>query len=148
MSQKELPAAQEPEEEIEQTHDLAAKVTQSRQVPFIWDMAFSEVFESERRSFDIVVGNPRYVRQEKIAEPQQENPTLEQPTAYNSKLAASVDALYPPFAPRHGALGERNDYHVYFYHRGLHLFNPQRSFCFVTCNSWLDVGYGRELLNA
>ncbi len=145
VSQKELPAAQELEEEIEQAHDLAAKVTQSQEVPFIWDMAFAEVFEGERRGFDIVVGNPPYVRQEKIADPQQESPTLKQRTAYKDKLVASVDALYPHFAARHGALGKRNDYYVYFYLHGLHLLNPQGSFCFVTSNSWLDVGYGKDL---
>jgi hypothetical protein len=38
-------------------------------VPFVWDIAFVEIFEGEASGFDIVIGNPPYVRQEMIAPP-------------------------------------------------------------------------------
>ena len=34
---------------------------------------------------------------------------------------------------------------TYFYFHGLSLLNPTGTFCFITSNSWLDVGYGAEL---
>ena len=34
-------------------------------VPFVWDIAFVEIFRGEKGGFDIVIGNPPYVRQEK-----------------------------------------------------------------------------------
>ena len=35
-------------------------------VPFVWDIAFVEIFTGEKGGFDIVIGNPPYVRQESI----------------------------------------------------------------------------------
>ena len=35
---------------------------------FIWELEFSEIFKGENPGFDIVIGNPPYVRQEKIKE--------------------------------------------------------------------------------
>ena len=32
--------------------------------PFVWDIAFVEIFSDDKRGFDIVIGNPPYVRQE------------------------------------------------------------------------------------
>ena len=37
--------------------------------PFVWDIAFVEIFSDDKRGFDIVIGNPPYVRQESIADP-------------------------------------------------------------------------------
>ena len=37
--------------------------------PFVWDIAFVEIFSDDKRGFDIVIGNPPYVRQENIADP-------------------------------------------------------------------------------
>jgi hypothetical protein len=38
-------------------------------VPFVWDIAFVEIFEGDSGGFDIVIGNPPYVRQEMIVPP-------------------------------------------------------------------------------
>ena len=34
---------------------------------------------------------------------------------------------------------------MYFYFHGLSLLNPKGTFSFITSNSWLDVGYGKDL---
>ena len=39
----------------------------------------------------------------------------------------------------------KSDLYIYFYFYGLGLLNPKGSFCFITSNSWLDVGYGADL---
>jgi len=64
------------EAEVDQLQDELDRTTRARQairpdtpVPFVWDIAFVEVFEGEDRGFDIVVGNPPYVEQTKIADP-------------------------------------------------------------------------------
>jgi len=39
----------------------------------------------------------------------------------------------------------KSDLYVYFYLRGLALLNPKGTFCYISSNSWLDVGYGKGL---
>ena len=41
----------------------------ARTLPFVWDIAFVEIFADDKGGFDIVIGNPPYVRQENIADP-------------------------------------------------------------------------------
>lgn len=123
-----------------------------RDIPFVWDIAFVEVFEGERRGFDIVIGNPPYVRQERIRDPRQspEEVTAEQKKAYKEKLMRSVYAAWPRtfgWGKERLAwtLDAKSDLYIYFYFHGLSLLNDKGAFCFITSNSWLDVGYGRDL---
>ena len=41
----------------------------AKDVPFVWDIAFVEIFTGEKGGFDIVIGNPPYVRQKDISDP-------------------------------------------------------------------------------
>lgn len=123
-------------------------------VPFVWDIAFAEVMADDKAGFDIVIGNPPYVRQENIADPHlpREKITTENKKEYKEKLSRSVYKAYPAYfdykpatdkAGRH--LDKKSDLYIYFYFHGLSLLNPEGSFCFITSNSWLDVGYGSDL---
>ena len=130
--------------------------------PFVWDIAFVEIFSDDKRGFDIVIGNPPYVRQENIADPKlpREDITTENKKAYKAKLARSVYQAFPRFfgykrkndirpedpsiAVSH-KLNAQSDLYIYFYFHGLSLLNSKGSFCFITSNSWLDVGYGKDL---
>jgi len=126
-------------------------------VPFVWDIAFVEIFEGDAGGFDIVIGNPPYVRQEKIAPPREREEDYapdqwrQRKSAYKEKLQRSVAAAWPKFfryTPGKGAarkLDGKSDLYIYFYLHGLSLLNPRGSFCFITSNSWLDVGYGADL---
>jgi len=129
-------------------------------VPFVWDIAFVEIFEGEEKGFAIVIGNPPYVRQERIAPPEErpedyggEGSELwrEMKREYKAKLQEAVAAAYPRFfryKPGESGfrrLAGRSDYYVYFYLMGLSLLNPKGTFCFITSNSWLDVGFGKDL---
>ena len=71
--------------------------------------------------FDVVIGNPPYVRQEKI---KHLKPTLKK---YYTCYTGAAD-LY-----------------VYFYERGLQLLSPSGIHTFICSNSWLDVNYGAPL---
>ena len=131
-------------------------------VPFVWDIAFVEIFRGEKEGFDIVIGNPPYVRQESIADPNlpRDRVTPTNKKAYKAKLARSVYQAFPRFfgykrerdirpdnpspAVSH-KIDAKSDLYIYFYFHGLSLLNPKGVFCFITSNSWLDVGYGKDL---
>ena len=71
--------------------------------------------------FDVVIGNPPYVRQEKIKE------------------------LKPSLKERYACYTGAADLYVYFYERGLQLLNANGIHTFICSNSWLDVNYGAPL---
>ncbi len=140
------------EAQLESVRQAHAAILKAKQLPFVWDLAFVEVFEGDTRGFDIVIGNPPYVRQERIANP--EVPCSEQSkedrACYKAALERSVYAAYPSyFGPDPGRprvkLSGRSDLYVYFYFHSLSLLNDRGAFCFITSNSWLDVGYGAAL---
>ena len=134
----------------------------ARGVPFVWDIAFVEIFTGEKGGFDIVIGNPPYVRQKHISDPKipRERGTAANKKAYRVKLARSAYQAFPRFfgyrrerdikpdnpslAVSH-KLDAKSDLYIYFYFHGLSLLNPKGAFCFITSNSWLDVGYGKDL---
>src|SRR3970282_1834416 len=60
---------------------------------------------------------------------------------YKEKLLRSIQAHFP-FITK---IDKKSDYYIYFYFHGLSLLNDKGSFCFITSNSWLDVGYGADL---
>ncbi len=137
-----------------QTEASRKALSASKEVPFVWDIAFVEIFESEKEGFDIVIGNPPYVRQEAIADPRipRDKVTAENKRVYKDKLARSVYQAFPRFfgykAGTNTAahrINAKSDLYIYFYLHGLSLLNGKGSFCFITSNSWLDVGYGADL---
>lgn len=140
--------------ELEQIDKSRQALQTATQVPFVWDIAFVEIFEGEEQGFDIVIGNPPYVRQESISDPalSRDMVTTESKRAYKDKLARSVYRAFPRFFGYNSATGSaahrinaKSDLYIYFYLHGLSLLNTKGSFCFITSNSWLDVGYGADL---
>ncbi len=71
--------------------------------------------------FDVVIGNPPYVRQEKIK------------------------SLKPALKQHYTCYTGAADLYVYFYERGLQLLSPNGIHTFICSNSWLDVNYGAPL---
>jgi 23S rRNA G2445 N2-methylase RlmL len=57
------------EAEAAQFAQARTALSRAQDVPFVWDIAFVEIFEGDKKGFDIVIGNPPYVRQEMIAPP-------------------------------------------------------------------------------
>jgi len=131
-----------------------AELDRVEQTPFVWDIAFVEIFEGVKKGFDIVVGNPPYLRQEEIHDPRLDGSQLSasQKRAYKDELEASVYAAWQKTfgfgsgeAKAGWSLSRRSDYYIYFYFLALSLLNSEGSFCFITSNAWLDVGYGEDL---
>ncbi len=151
--------AQQAELEAHRTQVAAARdsLRQAKDVPFVWDIAFVEVFSGERQGFDLLLGNPPYVRHESIRNPLLAlDEGLDQAAdkaavaAYKTALADAAYARWPKtFGYGRGKqtlkLDGRSDLYIYFYLVALSLLNPQGAFCFVTSNAWLDVSYGAAL---
>ena len=157
QKQQELKRYKENREQVRRTlTTLSSHTTQ----PFVWNIAFVEIF-SQHDGFDIVVENPPYIRQEDISDlmlPREE--AVKTKEIYKAKLKRAVYQSFPNFfsyqpqkdihldkpeaAVKH-KLGGRSDLYVYFYFHGLYLLNSKGSFCTITSNSWLDVDYGKDL---
>jgi len=108
----------------------------------IWEIDFADVFE-EKGGFDVVIGNPPYIRTGGISPPfKPKNETSKNEIQkYKKELNENIEIKYPFIKKVSGNC----DYYIYFYLYGLSLLNPRGTFCFITSNSWLDVGYGRIL---
>ena len=149
-------------EDLDRLEEARNALRSAGGVPFVWDIAFVEIFTGGKGGFDIVIGNPPYVRQESISDPKipHENVTPENKKAHKAKLARSVYQAFPRFfnyrrgrdsTPDNPSLAvshkldAKSDLYIYFYFHGLSLLNPKGAFCFITSNSWLDVGYGKDL---
>ncbi len=138
--------------ELDQTTTALDALRRVKDTPFVWDIAFVEIFDGERRGFDIVIGNPPYVRQENISNPlvARDEVTAVNKKEYKNKLIRSVYMAYPDFFGANPEkptykLNAKSDLYIYFFFQGLSLLNEKGSFCFITSNSWLDVGYGKDL---
>lgn len=137
------------QQELKIVVDYYDAFTKTEQLPFIWDLAYVEIFEGDKKGFDIVIGNPPYVRQEKIApyDKKESDYTAERwreiKKEYKDKLQKSISKIYPNFFKN--GIDNKSDLYIYFYLHGLSLLNDKGSFCFITSNSWLDVGYGKDL---
>jgi hypothetical protein len=86
---------------------------------FAWQTAFPEVFE--QGGFDVVIGNPPYVRQEWL-----------------SDFKPYLQSAYKAF---HGMA----DLYVYFYELGINVLKPGGLLSFIVTNKWMKAGYGEPL---
>jgi hypothetical protein len=141
------------ENELETYEECLKSINEEGDRIFIWDLDYPEIFYREQPGFDIVIGNPPYVRQEDIKPPHLETPGSDAPgadkkqfkaekKAYKNKLVEGVmDKFGDKYRP-----SKRSDYYLYFYLYGLDLVRKETGvFCFITSNSWLDVDYGTSL---
>ncbi|HDS45451.1 MAG TPA: restriction endonuclease subunit R [Methanomicrobia archaeon] len=93
--------------------------------PFHWGFEFYEVFDlekpKEKRGFDVVIGNPPYVRQESLGE-----------------LKRHFKDQYTVY---HGVA----DLYVYFIERSLSSLNDNGIFSYIVANKWMRANYGTPL---
>ncbi len=87
---------------------------------FTWAEEFPDIMQ--HGGFDVVIGNPPYVRQE--------------------ILGATVKAYFEQtYQVYHGMA----DLFVYFFERGVSLLKPQGRFSIIVSNKWLRANYGKTL---
>jgi adenine-specific DNA-methyltransferase len=89
---------------------------------FLYKLNFPEVF-TEKGGFDIVLGNPPYVRQE------------------------AIDPYYKPkYIENHPEVGSGTaDLYVYFFDSAMHVANKGGIIIFITLNKYLKTKYGEGL---
>jgi hypothetical protein len=87
--------------------------------PFDWHAGFPDVMKAG--GFDIVIGNPPYVRQESLKE---------QKEYYQSRYA-----VYQGTA----------DLYAYFIEKGISLLRPGGIFSYIVANKWMRANYGKPL---
>lgn len=88
---------------------------------FDYEVWFSEVFRAQD-GFDVVIGNPPYVRQELIRE-------------HKPALKAHFPEVYQGTA----------DLYVYFYAKGLRLLRANGVLVYISSNKFMRAGYGERL---
>jgi len=109
--------------------------------PLVWGIEFAEIF-AEKKGFDIVIGNPPYVRQELIEDP---TGRITNKSDYKKLLQEMVRIDFPQLFGSNKKINAQSDLYTYFYIRSLRLLNPQGIHTFICSNSWLDVAYGAWL---
>ncbi len=110
--------------------------------PLIWNIEFSEVFY-DKGGFDIIIGNPPYLRQEDIADPLKYVPNAKD---YKELLVQSIYENYTKYFYKGTKLvhkiNGKSDLFTFFYLKSLKLLNKEGIQTFICSNSWLDVDYG------
>lgn len=154
LTKKEI---REIEDEIKRLTRIKEVLYEPEKKPFIWEIDFVEkIFDAKggdaKGGFDIVIGNPPYVRQEDISPPNKlkSEITGESKTKYKDALSKSIQERLPLVneiidKKRTKKIAGKSDYYIYFYFLGLSLLNRDGVFCFISSNAWLDVDYGKEL---
>jgi type II restriction/modification system DNA methylase subunit YeeA len=93
--------------------------------PFHWGFEFYEVFDLEKpkeaRGFDVVIGNPPYVRQEALGELK---------TYYQDQYTVYYGTA---------------DLYVYFIERSVSSLNDAGIFSYIVANKWTRANYGKPL---
>ena len=90
---------------------------------FEWRFEFPEVLDDKGNfvGFDVVLGNPPYIRQEELA-------------AFKTHFQATFET-YAGTA----------DLYVYFVERGMNILRPGGHFSYILPNKWMRAGYGDKL---
>jgi len=109
--------------------------------PLVWGIEFAEIF-AEKQGFDIVIGNPPYVRKELIEDPTGQ---ISDKSDYKRYLQEMVRIDFPKHFGSNRKINAQSDLYTYFYIRSLRLLNPHGIHTFICSNSWLDVAYGAWL---
>lgn len=128
------------EKEIEDLK-IQKNLLNKEEKPLVWSIEFAETF-SEKGGFDIIIGNPPYVRQESIEDP---TGKIKDKKEYKDLLSDMVKQDFPNHFSGKTMINAKSDLYTYFYIRGLKLLNPSGIQVYICSNSWLDVGYGAWL---
>ena len=96
---------------------------------FDWELGFPEIFKqgglpaeaSAKAGFDVVIGNPPYVRQELLGD--------------------QKDYFKKRYKVYHGVA----DLYTYFFEKGIQLLNKEGLFGIIVANKWMRANYGEPL---
>ncbi|ECP2015602.1 class I SAM-dependent DNA methyltransferase [Campylobacter jejuni] len=91
--------------------------------PFEWRFEFPEILDDDGnfKGFDLIIGNPPYIRQEEIKE------------------------LKPNLAKNYKVYKGTSDIYTYFYELGFNILKSNGVLSFITSNKYTRAGYGEAL---
>lgn len=89
-------------------------------VPFDWNEEFSDILDSG--GFDIIIGNPPYVRVQNL----------------NAKI---IDYFFKEYKTPIGKL----DISILFFEKGLQLLHPEGYLAYISSSQWMQTEYGKKL---
>ena len=90
-----------------------------------WELNYPEIVFNG--SFDIIITNPPYIRQEDIAK------------NYKNMLISQVSDRF------NLKISKKSDYYVYFFLKSIELASEKGVIALLSSNSWLDVQFGSQL---
>ena len=88
---------------------------------FHWQLEFPDIFQNGSEGFDVVIGNPPYVRA--------------------GSIGASKDYLKKKYQVYSGTA----DLYTYFIEKGVELLRPEGRFGMIISNKWMRAAYGEGL---
>jgi type I restriction-modification system DNA methylase subunit len=98
---------------------LFAEFEQKKINPFDWNSEFADIMK--QGGFDVVIGNPPYIRMEEFKE------------------------LKEYFRKKYNSHDERTDMYVYFIEKSVNLLKLDGSFGYIVANRWIRSNYGNKL---
>lgn len=114
----------EKDKKLKELFERALKLSQEKSF-FHWELEFPEVWQRKRKGFDIVVGNPPYVRIQELKKRRKDE------TEYFKKIFKTPEGSY--------------DLYVLFVEKGLSLLNEKGRLGFIVPNKFTKLNYGRKL---
>lgn len=122
MAKSEIKYQQEIELKLQELAQIESDVERSlKSLDFFqWQLHFHDVFQ-EKGGFDIVIGNPPYVRQEHLK------------------------ALKPALQQEYECYTGTADLFVYFFERGFQLLRSNGILSYICSNKYMRSGYGEKL---
>ena len=104
--------------------EKALKVAEEKRF-FHWELEFPEVWQRKNRGFDVVLGNPPYVRIQEMKKSRKED------VDYFNKVFQTPEGSY--------------DMYVLFIEKGLSLLNRDGYLGYIVPNKFTKLNYGRNL---
>jgi len=115
---------------------------------FVWELTFPELMLDGDGGFDIVIGNPPYVRNEDIIKQDLDQDQLEElgedeverrKSQYKTDLNTYIERNFDIDA------GGQIDLYLYFFFAGVDLLRTGGTLNLITSNSWLDTEFGEAI---
>ena len=112
------------DKKLKELFEKALKIAEEKRF-FHWELEFPEVWQRKNRGFDVVLGNPPYVRIQEMKKSRKED------VDYFNKVFQTPEGSY--------------DMYVLFIEKGLSLLNRDGYLGYIVPNKFTKLNYGRNL---
>ena len=109
-------------------------IRDSKENGFNWKSRFSGIFDSTNPGFDIIIGNPPYVRQENLKDLKKH---MQLPAGHALSVGDNPEKSF--------TISSKTDLSGYFFYHALDILKNGGLQGIISSASWMDFGYGREI---